>query len=231
MNILLLTKLFSLDITLSHLQDKTIEYSKLNIVKKVGEGAFASVHYAITEDEKEIALKELNTTISCQETFPEFRREVSLMAGLSHPNTVGLLGICMQPFCIITDFCAYGDLFSYIASRRERNAPLPMDYILTVLKDIANGMNFLHTATPPILHRDLKSPNIMLCRLSPDEEDLETPYPNPSFLIENHVNPKETAKVADFGLSLKSKVPQTERVVDNPIWLAPELLSKQPYSL
>ena len=48
------------------------------------------------------------------------------------------------------------------------------------------------------------------------------------------LNVAETAKVADFGLSLRTRGPVTKRVVDNllaPIWLAPELLSNQPYSV
>mgnify|MGYP005996329909 CR=1 FL=1 len=61
------------------------------------------------------------------------------MAGLQHPNTVGLVGLCMKPYCILTEFCPYGDLHTYIASRRERKRPLPLDYILEVLLDIARG--------------------------------------------------------------------------------------------
>lgn len=92
-------------------------------------------------------------------------------------------------------------------------------------------MRFLHTTTPPVLHRDFKSPNILLCKISPDEDDLENPFPTPQFLVSDRsiVN-NVTAKVADFGLSMRTSGPVTARVVDNPTWLAPELLSNQPYS-
>jgi len=76
----------------------------------------------------------------------------------------------------------------------------------------------------------LKSPNILLCRISPDEAELEEPFPLPQFLIPEHEESTVAAKVADFGLSMRTRGPVTARVVDNPIWLAPELLAKQPYS-
>ena len=150
------------------------------------------------------------------------------MAGLQHPNVVGLKGLCKKPLCVLTDFCTYGDLYTYLQSRRNCNIPLPFKFVVKVLLDIAKGMNFLHTATPPIIHRDLKSPNILLCKVSPDERKLDDPFPQPKYV---GADKSVIAKVADFGLSLRTGAPVTERVVDNPLWLAPELLSNKPYSL
>jgi len=79
--------------------------------------------------------------------------------------------------------------------------------------DVAKGMAFLHSTTPPIIHRDLKSPNILLKKVQ------NSPY--------------FVAKIADFGLSrgLVWGVNDFEgREVDNPVWLAPEILRNQPYS-
>ena len=170
-----------------------VEYQDLEIIKKVGEGGFASVYYGLYNG-RDIAVKELTASAANRnESFLEFRKEVVLMSGLQHPNTVGLIGLCTQPFCVLTEFCAYGDLFSYVASRRERELPLPVDYVLDCLVDIANGMKFLHSAAPPILHRDLKSPNILLCRVSHDECTVENPFPKPTFLRDSHVPPRSLA--------------------------------------
>ena len=219
------------DVALTTVQDKTVEYNEIEVIKKIGDGGFASVYYGVYDD-CEVAVKEFDKSDSVLECFPEFRKEVSLMVGLQHPNTVGLLGICKQPLCALTEFCAFGDLYSYLCSRRQRNLPLPIEFIFEVLVDIAHGMNFLHSAVPPILHRDLKSPNVLLCNIASDEKDNEndSKYLPPAFRIPNAPDSAVTAKVADFGLSLRTSGPVTGRVVDNPIWLAPELLSKKPYS-
>jgi len=52
-----------------------VDYSDLQIVKKVGDGGFASVYYGVLNN-KEIAVKELDKADSLAECFPEFRREV-----------------------------------------------------------------------------------------------------------------------------------------------------------
>lgn len=133
----------SLDVALRNLDYLSVDYSALQIIHKCGEGGFASVFYGI-HNSREVAIKKLDKNDSIVECYPEFRKEVSLMAGLKHPNTVGLLGLCTQPFCVITEFCPYGDLFSYIASRRDRKLPLPISYIMDVLDDIAHGLFFFY---------------------------------------------------------------------------------------
>eukprot|EP01097_Dermamoeba_algensis_P006865 TRINITY_DN4282_c0_g1_i1.p1 TRINITY_DN4282_c0_g1~~TRINITY_DN4282_c0_g1_i1.p1 ORF type:complete len:672 (-),score=98.57 TRINITY_DN4282_c0_g1_i1:335-2182(-) len=83
--------------------------------------------------------------------------------------------------------------------------------------DVALGMEFLHNVQPPILHRDLKSPNILLMSLS--------------------TNATVCAKITDFGLSSRMHVSEfkarhiSEHVVANPTWLAPEILHEERYSL
>lgn len=63
------------DISLSNLEHMLVEYSSIKIIKKVGDGGFASVYYGVLDDQ-EIAVKELDKSDSLEESFPEFRREV-----------------------------------------------------------------------------------------------------------------------------------------------------------
>ena len=67
-------------------------------------------------------------------------------------------------------------------------------------------MNFLHSCTPPVIHRDLKTPNILLANT---EEGARV-----------------CAKVCDFGLSMRMTKSAAGREVGNPIWLAPEILKR-----
>lgn len=93
-----------------------------------------------------------------------------------------LKGLCLDPLCIVTEFMSSGDLYGTIHNK-EVTFDWPLR--LKIAMDIASGMSFLHSAKPPIIHRDLKSPNVLLSSLS--------------------VKARVVAKVADFGLS-KSQV-------------------------
>lgn len=87
---------------------------------------------------------------------------------------------------------------------------------LKIALDIALGMNYLHSATPPFIHRDLKSPNILL---------LSTDFRS-----------EQCAKVGDFGLSSRMYVPSYQeksitRDVGNPTWLAPEIIREEEFDV
>jgi len=136
--------------------------------------------------------------------FTEFLREAWIMSGLRHPAIVQLVGLCTQPLCILTEFVPHGNLYEYI---NNKNKKLEMPLVLKIAHDVALGMAFLHGSSPPQLHRDLKSPNILLQGQS--EKDAVV------------------AKIADFGLTgLAFTIAMS---VDNPIWLAPEVMrSEEP---
>jgi serine/threonine protein kinase len=110
---------------------------------------------------------------------------------------------------MITDFCAYGDLYKWL-HKTENVVDWKMR--LKLATDIAKGMKFLHDATPPLVHRDLKTPNILMYACTSDAPVV--------------------CKVSDFGLSrrLSPTMTLTKRSVDTPFWLAPEVMAGLPYS-
>ena len=102
----------------------------------------------------------------------------------------------------------HGNLFEYVHLSPDK--PLDLPYQLRLACDIAKGCAFMHNLTPPVLHRDLKSPNVLIASLSENDEIV--------------------AKVADFGTS-QAVVSKTKgRTVANPVWLAPEIMKDEPYS-
>ena len=94
---------------------------------------------------------------------------------------------------LVMEFMAHGSLYDVV---HNESIVLEGDFLLPIFRDIAQGVRFLHSANPEIIHGDLKAHNI---------------------LIDSNLR----AKVADFGLSQKKKDLGT---TGTPFWMAPELL-------
>ncbi|KAI7835872.1 hypothetical protein COHA_010220 [Chlorella ohadii] len=136
----------------------------------------------------------------------DLRREAGVMAALHHPNCVQLMGICADPAAIVTEYCPRGSLYDVLsAARRDPAAARQLTWArrLHLAMGAAQGMLHLHTRTPPVLHRDVKSPNIL-------------------------VDAAWRAKVCDLNLAkaaagLSSQLSSAGAL--NPRWLAPEVLA------
>ncbi|KAK9158797.1 hypothetical protein Scep_005371 [Stephania cephalantha] len=138
--------------------------------------------------------------------FKEFLREVALMKRLRHPNIVLFMGAVTKPpnLSIVTEYLSRGSLYRLLHKSGVREM-LDMRRRLSMAYDVANGMNYLHRRNPPIVHRDLKSPNLL-------------------------VDMKYTVKVCDFGLSrLKENTfLSSKSAAGTPEWMAPEVLRDEP---
>lgn len=91
-------------------------------------------------------------------------KELSLLRDLRHPNIVNFIGVSIPhapssvPVTIISEHCSNGDLFDYL-----RAAPAPgFQAMLEIMLGIARGLEYLHTRTPAIIHRDMKSSNVLI---------------------------------------------------------------------
>lgn len=77
-----------------------------------------------------------------------------------------LFGICTTPAaCILSEYCGRGSLAAVLrAARRDPAAAarLPWSRRLGYALGAARGMQFLHGHEPPIVHRDMKSPNLLI---------------------------------------------------------------------
>jgi serine/threonine protein kinase len=186
------------------LQSQLIPFSSFVLNDKIGEGSF-SVVFKGQWNGQVVAVKRMNIadeldTNEKRKVFSEWRREVETMRSLSHGNIVAMRGICLDPICMLLDFCNSGDLYHFLVEN-----DMFWKLRLSIAADIAAGMGILHSVTPPIVHRDLKSPNVLMHRLE-----------SGAFV----------AKVADFGLSVRFGLVTALKgsAVENPVWTAPEVL-------
>ena len=159
----------------------TIDRSKM-----LGSGNFADV-FAGTWDsrfgKKRVAMKVFRNIASVAQAAndPALKRELEIGRSMKHDNLVAVHGIVQheQHMCILMDLVDGGSLFSLLM---KREVPLSWRQREAMALDVASGMHHLHTAnySGPIVHRDLKSQNVLVNKDSTGEY---------------------RCKVADFGLS------------------------------
>ncbi len=90
-----------------------------------------------------------------------FCQEAQIMRRLRHPTLTLFMGVSLEHphLCIVTECCSKGSLFDII---HDEHAALTWHKCLGIALDVARGMTYLHAHNPPILHRDLKSLNILV---------------------------------------------------------------------
>jgi len=188
-----------------------VDPAELRVEELLGSGSTAEV-FRGTWHGTDVAVKRLRSS----GPLPvEFTREICVLLRLRHPNLVLFMGASTQaaPALIISEFCAGGTVFSLLHQRRD--FALPWFQRLKVAIDVAKGMNFLHKRN--VVHRDLKSLNLLLAALVVSADDVPQ------------------AKVSDFGLSRawpgeqnKSQACMTSGA-GTYHWMAPEVLDGHSY--
>lgn len=108
----------------------------------------------------------------------------------------------MDPeFCLLTEFMSRGSLFDIIG---DEKLDFNWSRKVSIALDVAKGLLYLHSRQPPIVHRDIKSLNVLVTK-------------------------DWKATVADFGLTkIKDKAMLATRC-GSPAWSAPEVLRGEPY--
>ncbi|KAI3910073.1 hypothetical protein MKX01_042319 [Papaver californicum] len=180
-----------------------ISWEDLTFGKQVGRGSCATVYHGRWCG-SDVAIKVFFNSDYSEHLLRCFREEVILMKRLRHPNVVLFMGEVNSPQhqCIVTEFLPRGSLFQLL---RHDTPTLDWERRVQMALDIALGMNYLHCHNPPIVHRDLKSSNLL-------------------------VDKNWTVKVGDFGLSrLKFETfLTTMNGKGTPQWMAPEVFHNEP---
>ncbi|XP_022721786.1 probable serine/threonine-protein kinase DDB_G0282963 isoform X1 [Durio zibethinus] len=183
--------------------DYEILWEDLTIGEQIGQGSCGTVYHALWYG-SDVAIKVFSKQEYSDDVIHAFRQEVSLMKRLRHPNVLLFMGAVTSPqrLCIVTEFLPRGSLFRLL---QRNTTKLDWRRRVHMALDIARGMNYLHHFNPPIIHRDLKSSNLL-------------------------VDKNWTVKVGDFGLSrLKHETYLTTKTgKGTPQWMAPEVLRNEP---
>ncbi|KAG8941878.1 hypothetical protein FRC04_004055 [Tulasnella sp. 424] len=87
------------------------------------------------------------------------KREADVWARLRHPNVQPFLGFRTQPKpCLVSEWCENGDLVKYLNNNPDLSRPEKLEPLVQV----ARGLAFLHSQSPPICHGDIKPENVLM---------------------------------------------------------------------
>ncbi|XP_078458649.1 mitogen-activated protein kinase kinase kinase 9-like [Lampetra planeri] len=189
-----------------------IPFTQLLLEEIIGVGGFGKVYRGLWQEE-EVAVKaarqDPDEEISA--TAESVRQEAKLFSMLRHDNIIALRGVCPQEpnLCLIMEYARGGPLNRALAGRR-----IPPHILVDWAVQIARGMLYLHDeAIVSIIHRDLKSSNILL---------LER--------IENDDISKKTLKITDFGLAREWHRTTKMSQAGTYAWMAPEVIKFSMFS-
>ncbi|KAH7294133.1 hypothetical protein KP509_28G058100 [Ceratopteris richardii] len=140
---------------------KDLQKATSNFTNKLGEGAFGPVFKAIMPHGGTFAVKMLASR--SRQGEKEFLNEVLVLGRLHHRNLVNLVGYCAEKGhrILVYEYMSNGSLAEFLYG--EGREPLSWDRRVQIAQDVARGIEYLHDgASPPVIHRDIKSANILL---------------------------------------------------------------------
>ncbi|XP_059653777.1 probable leucine-rich repeat receptor-like protein kinase At1g35710 [Cornus florida] len=131
----------------------------------IGTGGYGSVYRAQLPSGKVVALKKLHRLEGEVPAYDKsFRNEAHFLSQIRHRNIVKLYGFCLHKQCmfLVYEYMERGSLFLVLTSEVEA-MELEWTQRVNVVKGIAHALSYMHhDCTPPILHRDISSNNILL---------------------------------------------------------------------
>ena len=137
---------------------REIEYSELTHFTTMKDGGFGRLERARWRGSDVVIKTPLTTDQYVLRTFHE---EARLLNSLSHPNIVQLIGVCSDKKAIILEYINGGDVHQFIKARKHTQS-VTLKERLNMLIQTALAMQYLHGCEPPIVHRDLKSLNLLI---------------------------------------------------------------------
>lgn len=144
---------------LSELKDATNGFKEFN---ELGRGSYGFVYKALLADGRVVAVKRANAATIIHTNNRDFEMELEILCKIRHCNVVNLLGYCaeMGERLLVYEYMPHGTLYDHLHGGLS---PLNWSLRLKVAMQAAKGLEYLHKElVPPIVHKDLKSSNILL---------------------------------------------------------------------
>ncbi|KAI5066898.1 hypothetical protein GOP47_0017426 [Adiantum capillus-veneris] len=144
------------------LQVATNDFNEVNVI---GRGGFGSVFRGVLAGGRMVAVKQLDQ--SSKQGDYEFRCEVDMLSKLHSPYLLRLIGYCADQDhrLLVYDYMSNGSLQEHLYTKGAPGSPPFLDWEtrMRVALDSARGLEYLHElVSPPVIHRDFKSSNILL---------------------------------------------------------------------
>ncbi|XP_053146454.1 serine/threonine-protein kinase WNK2 isoform X9 [Hemicordylus capensis] len=169
---------------------------------ELGRGSFKTVYKGLdTETWVEVAWCELQDRKLTKVERQRFKEEAEMLKGLQHPNIVRFYDFwesCLKGkkcIVLVTELMTSGTLKTYLKRFKVMKPKVLRSWCRQILK----GLLFLHTRTPPIIHRDLKCDNIFI------------------------TGPTGSVKIGDLGLATLKRASFAKSVIGTPEFMAPEM--------
>eukprot|EP01119_Soliformovum_irregulare_P020351 TRINITY_DN6570_c0_g1_i2.p1 TRINITY_DN6570_c0_g1~~TRINITY_DN6570_c0_g1_i2.p1 ORF type:complete len:1355 (+),score=350.46 TRINITY_DN6570_c0_g1_i2:292-4065(+) len=181
-----------------------IDKESLALGEAIGQGSSGEV-FTATWNNFPVCVKKITAHLMTDQKREDFQRETQILGKLRHPNILLFMGTVEinKDLFIVTELMANGSLKDLLA----KTGKLPWWVIPKMALDIAQGMSYLHNHRPAIIHRDLKSANVL-------------------------VDKAYNLKIGDFGLAkfFPKEYKISKAMCSTIVWCSPEVLKDQGYT-
>ena len=132
--------------------------------REIGRGASGLVVEGRYQNQQ-VAVKQIHQSIlENNAVVGEFRREIGIMASIKHPNLVRFIAAVFDDVEQLpeTPLLVLELLHTNLRKAYQRDSVEGQHLKMSIFRDVAYGLHYLHEHQEPIIHRDISSPNILL---------------------------------------------------------------------